>query len=266
MDFAKIDLLIQFALLVAGQEEDFPDRQLGPIHLLKYVYLADLVFAAGNNGETFTGTPWVFHKFGPWSLEVHGRIEPALAAIGAIKTVFPSDFDDRKEWLRWQLCDEVLLEKVDKQLPVGIASSVRKYVHQFGKDTPSLLEYVYRTKPMIYATPREILDFTLTTTTLRDVEPTPVLRMKGLSVKKKKRFKEGIEALRKTHAERQATGRKKSQRFVNPMPAPRYDEVYFEGIDWLDSLAGPPLPEGKKEAVFHNSVWQSSTRRGEDVS
>jgi hypothetical protein len=41
----KIDLLIQYTLLVAGQEDEYLDRQLGPIHLIKYVYLADLVYA-----------------------------------------------------------------------------------------------------------------------------------------------------------------------------------------------------------------------------
>lgn len=51
----KIDLLIQYAILIAGQEDEYPDRQLGPIHLIKYVYLADLAYAERNGGETFTG-------------------------------------------------------------------------------------------------------------------------------------------------------------------------------------------------------------------
>ena len=41
----KIDLLIQCAILIAGREDDYLDRQLGPIHLIKYVYLADLAYA-----------------------------------------------------------------------------------------------------------------------------------------------------------------------------------------------------------------------------
>ena len=28
----------------------------------------------------------------------------------------------------------------------------------------------------------------------------------------------------------------------SPMPKPRYDEVYFQGLEWLDSLAGPSIP------------------------
>ena len=45
VDAAKADLILQYALLLAGQEDDFFDRQLGPIHLLKYCYLADLIHA-----------------------------------------------------------------------------------------------------------------------------------------------------------------------------------------------------------------------------
>ena len=46
----KIDLLIQYAFLVAGQEDEYLDRRLGPIHLIKYVYLADLAYAERNCG------------------------------------------------------------------------------------------------------------------------------------------------------------------------------------------------------------------------
>ena len=41
MDTAKVDLLIQFALAVAAEEDALAERELGPIHLIKYVYLAD---------------------------------------------------------------------------------------------------------------------------------------------------------------------------------------------------------------------------------
>ena len=44
MDRDRVDLLIQYALAVAGQN-DFGERELGPIHLLKYVYLGDLAHA-----------------------------------------------------------------------------------------------------------------------------------------------------------------------------------------------------------------------------
>ena len=81
MKSSKIDLLIQYAILIAGQEDEYLDRRLGPIHLIKYVYLADLAYAERNCGETFTEIAWQFYKFGPWSQAVNERIKPALAAI-----------------------------------------------------------------------------------------------------------------------------------------------------------------------------------------
>jgi hypothetical protein len=47
--------------------------------------------------------PGSFYKFGPWSQAVNERIDPALAAIGANKKTFPSNFDDKNDWFRWQV-------------------------------------------------------------------------------------------------------------------------------------------------------------------
>ena len=66
----KVDLVLQYALLFAGENNEDFDRQLGPIHLLKYVYLADLFHAEKNKGDTFTGINWQFSKFGPLSQSV----------------------------------------------------------------------------------------------------------------------------------------------------------------------------------------------------
>jgi hypothetical protein len=54
--------LLKYILAAAGQE-DPGHRKVGPIHLIKYVYPADLIFA---------------NHFGPWAPEVYSRIEPAI--------------------------------------------------------------------------------------------------------------------------------------------------------------------------------------------
>ena len=159
MNTANVDKVLQYALLAAGEEEDFRDRELGPIHLIKYVYLADLAFAAQNNGETFTGTDWKFHKFGPWSFALHERIEPALQSVNALKKTFPSDYPDKEDWIRWSLSDDSLFESLNRELPLVVTSSVKRAVHNFGNATPDLLHYVYATLPMCNAAPGEQLDF-----------------------------------------------------------------------------------------------------------
>ena len=60
----------------------------------------------------------------------------------------------------------------------------------------------------------------------------------------KKKFKEGMQKIREKNTERQPTARRKTK-LVNPVPNPRYDDIYYDGLKWLDSLAGPPLPKGR---------------------
>jgi hypothetical protein len=137
---SNVDLVIQYSLLVAGDEDDYFDRQLGPIHIIKYVYLADLSYARLNNGQSFTGIDWQFYKFGPWSQAVHARIEPALNAIHANRKQFSSDYDDKEDWVRWDLHDDRLLEEKRRTLPPIIRMDLKRDIHKFGKDTPSLLD------------------------------------------------------------------------------------------------------------------------------
>lgn len=85
IDKKKVWQVLQYALFVAGRSDDRFDRELGPIHLIKYVYLVDLDYAKFNNGQTFTGVDWVFHHFGPWSVDVFQQLDDALAEVGAKK-------------------------------------------------------------------------------------------------------------------------------------------------------------------------------------
>ena len=61
-------LLLKYALAVAGQEKP-GNRELGAIHLVKYVYLADLAYADRHRGDTLTAVAWRFHNL----ISVHGR-------------------------------------------------------------------------------------------------------------------------------------------------------------------------------------------------
>ena len=262
-DPSRVDLLLQYTLLIAGERNEFLDRQLGPIHLIKYVYLADLFHAKRNNGVTFTGTEWQFYKFGPWSQPVYERIEPALSAIDAEKQSFESSYEEREDWVRWSLSDERQLEEIGNQLPFTITSGLKENVRQFGQDTQSLLHYVYSIEPMLSAAPNELLDFTVVTQDIPIDEPvTTPLRMDSLSNKRKKQFKERMRELRDRHKNRE----RKEHKLINPVTDARYDDVYTEGMNWLDSLAGEPLREGEHVVQFSDEVWKSATRKGEDVS
>lgn len=264
MDISKVDLLIKFVLTTAGHED--PDRrELGPIHVIKYLYLADLAYAEKNGGESFTGVQWQFYHYGPWSAEVYGRISGTAHAAGAAERIFASRFRDDN--IRWRLEDEELFEELGSTLPEGVVRVLKQAVHEFGNDTPTLLHYIYRTPPMLHAAPGEILEFRcavpLHESHLEEATSTPVIPVVTLSVRAKKRRKAAVEAARARMQEVLKASR--SKRMVTP-PPPRYDEVFFEGMQWLDSLAGEILEPCEGQLNFSVDIWKSTSRGNSGVS
>ena len=113
MDTQKIELLIKYILGIAGQQ-DIGSQELGPIHILKYLYLADLFCAEHNNGQTFTDIEWQFHKFGPWSYAAFEKIQPTLLSAGAVeKKISHPQYED--DFTRWKLCDDALVDEIEKE-------------------------------------------------------------------------------------------------------------------------------------------------------
>ncbi|NGY06563.1 SocA family protein [Solimonas terrae] len=258
IDTAKTDLVIQFALLLAGEEDTFADRMLGPIHLIKYVYLADLAYARRHDGQTFSGADWTFYNFGPWAPAVHARIEPALKAIHASCHEFESDLENRDNWVRWTKTDEALLGGLRSQLPSEIRIELPSKVHAYRHDTPALLDFVYKTVPMLFAAPGERLDFSLEEPYPKQTKAESAID--SLSAKQKKKLHENMRELIRRRAQRRVT----AAVMVEPEPA-RYDEVYEEGIRWLDDDAGKAFNEEKLTVEFDENVWKSATRHGHDL-
>jgi hypothetical protein len=259
MDSLKTDLVIKYALAVASQNDDYRDRQLGPIHLIKYVYIADLAYAQGHEGKSFTETEWRFYKFGPWSPEVFNRIEPALEAVGADKTeISHPNYED--DFVRWRLDDEELAIQLAAQLPISVSIAVQNSVRSFGSDTASLLNHVYLTKPMLTAAPGDSLDLSPEPKLEKVCETTPETHaQKQFGKKDKDARKKKLETLRALVRER-LEEKKRNSEFVLPDPLPRYDEVFKEGLASLDLEVGPPLEEGENKAAFADDVWKSRAR------
>lgn len=263
----RIDQLIQFALLTAGQEDEYIHRWLGPIQLVKYVYLADLAFARENEGQTYTGLPWIFHHYGPWEYSCFERIEPALAAIGAEKKVIPSKFYD-DDYDRWCLRDSRRHEELQEKLPISVAGTMSRFVHQFGIDTNSLLHFVYKTRPITSAVPGETLDFT------KELEAIPIpspdkeddtCKLTARQMKKRKdalrNIKSGLRAMLDKRRKKEST------RPAEPVSATsRYDEIYLKGLEDLDRMAGATLEEGTYRVIFSDDVWKSKARFDPEIS
>jgi hypothetical protein len=251
----RVDRLIQFILLAAGRKDDFFDRELGPIHLVKYVYLADLAYAARHEGETYTGAPWRFHHFGPWAPEVFARIEPAVMQIDAVERTFESRIDDDSR--RWRATDEREFDTLERQLPHEVVSAICRSVREFGHDTSSLLHFVYQTPPMLHAAPGESLVFPTKAHVRVPAATAPPLSVKALK-RRAERLRAGRELVRAR------LGTPSSVPTVKATPAPRYDEVFAQGVAWLDTLGGEAVPLVEGEAEFSPQIWKAPGRGDSD--
>jgi hypothetical protein len=264
MDLNKIRVLLKYALSVAGLE-DPGNQELGPIHLIKYVYLGDLAYAEAHGGETFTKVPWTFYHYGPWSLEVFKQIDEVITEIGAETQPLASQKFD-SDSVRYKIHDEDLFEQLERQLPVEITRAIKGVVHKFGNDTSSLLHYVYNTAPMLCTAPNEPLSFNLpkdSHTPYEIIEEVSNEKTPALSSKAQKNRKRQLELLKEQV--RKKLKERTQQRLVSPTPGPRYDEVFFSGQSWLDGLAGRPIESSEGEISISDNVWKSPARCDPDV-
>ncbi len=262
IDIQRIDNIIKLALLEACRADDPWDRELGQIHLIKYVYLADLAYAEHHGGKTYTGTPWRFYNFGPWAEEVYQRIEPAVESIGAnIKKITSHQYD--KDFFRYSCSDDYPYEEVYNTLPLEISGIIKKAVKQYGKDTAELLHYIYRTRPMICAAPGEELCFDFEDEKQEWIEE-ETEEAEKLSVKRKRLKKEAVENLKNEMASRLEKSLKEKQA-RKEYTQPRYDDVYYEGLECAESLGGDFIKEEKGIINVSPDFWKSKFRTDDEL-
>jgi hypothetical protein len=257
MDSRRVDLLLKYALAVAGQE-DQGYRELGPIHLLKYAYLADLCYAETHGGQTFSGALWRFYHFGPWTESVYERIQPVVQSIGAVERRFSvPGYDDG---VRWSLSDEHLLDALEREVPWEVSRCLKKAVHEYGSDTHALLHYVYATRPMRRAAPGELLDFSPDSVDIAADITTQVSSPAPARVPSKAETKRKELAARELRCRVQRRLEERARALRAPTPPPRYDAVFDDGQNWLDGLAGEPIQEESGELTFSDEIWKSRGR------
>lgn len=266
MNQDRVDKIIQYSLLLASKEDEFSARKLGPIHLLKYVYLADLAYAESHQGETFTCASWQFYHYGPWSFDVFERIGPAVQWINAEEQIWRSTQYDKDVWRWWLPNDEetdALREQTERDLPSTITSALKKAVHKFCNYTGDLLHAVYATRPMLQAAPGEFLSFEpAPTETQVEAVSLPQQKTEPLSTRQQRLRAARIDDFRKKM--RDHADHSRSKEMAPPPNPPRYDDDFFAFREQLDSEPGEQI-SGTKEAVFADSIWKSPNRGDKDV-
>jgi hypothetical protein len=264
-NIVRIHNILKFALAVASQNDDWRSRELGPIHLIKYLYLADLAFAREHEGKTYTGLSWRFHKFGPWCEEAFNELDPALSSINAEKKNISSKYED--DFTRWKNMDPYLADDLEKNLEVTVSLRIKWAVQKFGPDTEDLLHYVYDTKPILNACPGNFLDFTLAIETSDEIIDAPK-KTKQLSEGQQKRQRRRISKVREELKKRFESQKKEliREQSASQQPTPRYDDIYWEGVECLDLIAGNDIQKDSFTATISPQMWKSKARYDPEIS
>ena len=142
----------------------------------------------------------------------------------------------------------------------------KRAIRNFGSDTSSLLHFVYATKPMLIAAPGERLEFSTVAAIKTADEPiaeTPAPPMQS-SKKQQKLKKEKMQQL-KANIQKKISEKLKTRQLSAPQPAPRYDDIFFEGQKALDNLAGSPIVAEEKLAYFSDDIWKSISRYDPEI-
>lgn len=266
----SIDKVYRYTLALAARADDYRQRALGTIHLLKYAYLADLAYAKANGGATYTGTPWKFHHFGPWELDAQTRTALVQQA-GATKCSMHSVHGEYERYEFSQQHAEQVEAGVAVDLPWSVRRALMRAVHEHGADTADLLRHVYLTPPMLAARPDEILDFASAIeereepTSDADEPPPPARRVRPTRAEKRRRAA-AREATREKIQGLLTKRRAEDARAAARSPQPLYDDVFFAGLEAGERAAGKGLKPSSGTLTFDDSVWSSSQRRDPDVS
>lgn len=248
-----VEAMVAYALAVAGEADDYRDRELGPIHLLKYLYLGDLAFAEENAARTFSEVPWQFYKFGPWSPELYEHLPRATEGAGAKARRFQSPY--REDAVRWRLPEPTGADELASHLPLSVARAIRESVKTYHNDTYSLLHYVYRTSPMLNAAPGELLVFHAREEPSNKSAMDESAALKTITKTQLKKMKEKVRSL--------LADRRAHRKIISPKI--EYDADYFEILDLLDREVGEPTEQTTGILEFSTAVWKSEARRGSEI-
>ncbi len=196
--------------------------------LVKFLYLLDVYTAEHNAGKPISGSEWRFLHFGPFSPQIASVLED-LSAQHAMLADQRETEDGDKEFVLYSLSD---WQRVADLRQLGIPGSIQTRLHadfkRYGKDLPSLLDYVYfRTTPMTDAQPGDVLDFSgCLRIAPEDVRPVQMNKLRPKAIK-----------LARNKLREMITSRKAQER-VEQGP---YDEAYYAALSILD---GDPLVAG----------------------
>ena len=104
---ATDETILNLVRFIVGTARERGFSRLSTIHIVKYVYIADL-FNAKSEGRTLTSWRWKFWDFGPWVLD-------SYSAVGdAVSRGFISSETKESKYGRWDESNEYQLFYCDQ--------------------------------------------------------------------------------------------------------------------------------------------------------
>jgi hypothetical protein len=135
------------------------DIRLTTIRLVKFLYLADLYFARGHQGDTITKFPWAFVYYGPYCSDALKQIEEATIEGLISRATYESHYGNKDYSL--YTCPDDDYDELARIFPIEVISELQHAIKKYGDDTAQLLDYVYfETEPMMGVKKGDRLDFT----------------------------------------------------------------------------------------------------------
>lgn len=131
------------------------EGQISTIRLIKFVYLIDLEYSK-HNGETLTGIHWVFYKYGPYFFEVGDILRSASIDLDATEVT-----TSRGKGFTFRAIEE---QSISRLFDYATEQQINRIIKKWAlEDTDVLLDFVYKTPPIVLGKRGSALDFGLAT-------------------------------------------------------------------------------------------------------
>lgn len=231
MDTANPEKLVIQLIRWMRDESVAPTRT----RLVKFLYLADLLWARYRGGATFTHWPWYVHTFGPMANEALQLLDEGVSDGWLRQTSLGGDDDDEVDDPQRTTLYDLTQPTLDEQALPAEFGKLRVWIKRYGDSTARLLRFVYGdTEPMENVAEGELLDFTRA----RDPRPQSAKTTEPLSRSARKQMDELMARIRHDYQR----GRLAAEAAVD---GPR-DSVYRDGIPDDDS----ELPSQPVQLLF----------------
>jgi len=205
MKFASQEDILNLITYILKVAYDYGCTAISKTQLIKFLYLADLIFARLYEGQTWTGWKWRYYHFGPYCEEAVNSIQEAVNRGLILSEKLANE---KKEFMILKPTPKALEQKTE--IPIEFHGLLPKWIKKYGGDLCQLLDFVYQnTEPMIEAKKGELLNFSSCLPSSKIAFYSKEFNLPRMSEEKRNLLKSKIKKLTKLRLAREKEQRKK---------------------------------------------------------